>query len=97
MDSTPARGRRRGPIALLLDLIDNWVTPRADARAREMGFEITRIPGTRIQSYRLPIWDRRRECELCAGSGLVGARVCGPCDGTGVGTLDAAPEAGEPR
>lgn len=97
MDSTPERRRRRGLVAVLLDLIDSRVTPRADARAREMGMEITRVPGTRTQTYRLPIWDRRSECVLCDGTGLIGARTCGTCDGTGVITLNAAKRAGEQR
>jgi len=37
-----------------LDIIDDLITKRADRRARDLGLVITRIPGTRIQSYRSP-------------------------------------------
>lgn len=97
MDGTPDRRRRRGLVSRLLDLIDNHVTPRADALAIEMGLEITRRPGTRIQTYRSRVWDLRQECGICAGSGFCGARPCLPCDGTGVVTLDSATQPDQPR
>lgn len=97
MNGTPPRGRWRSRIAHLIDLIDDRVSRRADARARELGHVITRIPGTRTQRYRDPRWDLRRECDRCAGSGLAGAHACAPCSGTGVRTLDATPLRGEPR
>lgn len=41
----------RGLTHLLVDRIDAYVTPSADARAREMGLTVERIPGTRIHVY----------------------------------------------
>jgi len=97
VEGTPARRRRRGAIAAILDKIDDHVTARADRRAREMGLQISRIPGTRTQVYRDSRWDLRQECADCAGSGLDGAASCPVCEGTGVITLAPAPQAREPR
>lgn len=97
MNPTPVGSRRRGPVARLLDLIDDHITARADSLAREMELEITRIPGTRTHSYRNPVWDLRRACPLCSGTGLDGARPCDPCTGTGVVTLDRPPRDGAHR
>lgn len=48
--------RERGwGLARLVDRFDAWVSRRVDARARELGWTITRIPGTRTQVYRSPL------------------------------------------
>lgn len=39
------------PLRRLVDLLDVVISRRADARAREMGLTIERIPGTRIHVY----------------------------------------------
>jgi hypothetical protein len=91
---TPGRSRRRGPLTVLLDKIDEKVTRRADVRAQELGLQISRVPGTRTQVYRDPRWDRRRECGCCSGTGLDGAQACDSCTGTGVTTSDATVRAG---
>jgi hypothetical protein len=97
MKGTPKYRRRRGLLARLFDGIDRYVTERADRPLRVRGYEIHRKPGTRTHTYRLPIWDLRQECPLCSGTGLDGSRLCEPCDGTGVVTLDHAPSGGERR
>jgi hypothetical protein len=84
-------------LARILDKIDERVTERADARARELGLDIRRIPGTRTLVYRDRRWDSRQECGECAGTGLDGCSACEPCAGTGVITTDAATQAGESR
>lgn len=96
LERTRGRRRRRGPLALLLDKIDEFVTERADARAREMGLDIRRVRGTRTQVYRDRRWDSRQECGACAGTGISGARSCRTCAGTGVVVTDPAAQAGEP-
>lgn len=73
-----------GLIRRLVDRFDDWVTRRSDRRAIARGVTITRIPGTRRQSYRDRRWDRRRECEECCGTGREGSGDCPPCQGTGV-------------
>ena len=85
-----SRGDRRGPVTWLLDRLDAMITARTDRLAHEMGLTITRLPGSRTQYYRSPIWDPRR-CDACGGTS---ARTCG---GSGVVTLVAVREAGEHR
>lgn len=97
LERTRGRRRRRGPLALLLDKIDEFVTERADARPREMGLDIRRIPGTRTHVYRDRRWDSRQECGACAGTGISGARSCGTCAGTGVVVTDPAAQVGDSR
>lgn len=53
-EHTRDRPRLRGLATTFLDVIDDLITKRADRRARDLGLVITRIPGTRIQSYRSP-------------------------------------------
>jgi hypothetical protein len=90
MKGKPAGWRRRGPIAVLLDRLDRRITPQADARAREAGLEIIRIPGTRMQVYRDRRFDLRGPCCDCGGTGADGAHFCTSCDGFGVVTHDLA-------
>lgn len=95
-DRTPGSPRRRGPVARLLDLIDDRVSRRTDRDAMERGLQVTRLNDrARTHVYRSPVWDRRQLCATCSGSGMDGARSCTACDGSGVVTLGAPTEAGE--
>jgi hypothetical protein len=55
---TPVGGRNRSFPARLVDILDRWLSARADNRARARGHTITRVPGTRTQVYRDPRWAR---------------------------------------
>lgn len=77
-------------VARLVDRLDAVITSRADRLAHELGLTITRLPGSRTQYYRSPIWDRRLLCDTCGGS----VRACATCGGSGVMTRGAVREGG---
>jgi hypothetical protein len=94
-DDTRGRSPRNGWWTRLLDMIDERVSGPIDADARRRGWTVSIRPGTRTHVYRDPRWDRRRICEECGGSGCAGARLCPPCDGTGVITEQPVRPTGE--
>ncbi len=57
---------------------------RADARARDCGWEVTRSRSGLHRSYRDPRFDLLHRCPQCAGAGTTPRGAdCGRCYGTG--------------
>ncbi|MDQ4032774.1 MAG: hypothetical protein M3332_11090 [Actinomycetota bacterium] len=59
-----------------------------DARARQRGWQITRISRGLGREYRDPRWDLITACEVCGGEGTSGVHCCAPCQGRGTVRLD---------
>lgn len=94
-DDTRGRPPRNWWWTRLLDRIDERVSRPIDDDARQRGWSVYVLPGTRTHVYRDPRWDRRRVCEQCRGVGSEGARPCPQCDGTGVVTDQPVRSRGE--
>jgi len=61
-----------------------------DARARQRGWQITRISCGLGRAYRDPRWDLIVACEMCGGEGMHGVHRCAACQGRGTVRLDVA-------
>jgi len=78
---------RTGPRQWIIKHADR-LHAAVDARARQRGWQITRISCGRV--YRDPRWDLIVACEMCGGEGMHGVHRCAACQGRGTVRLDVA-------
>jgi hypothetical protein len=69
-------------LMFLLEAVDRRAFRDPDIDAIARGWQVRRLRRFH-RSYRDPRWDLVSVCGSCGGAGMVGARICGDCDGDG--------------